>query len=235
MLAAAAHASRVLTAVSRAALKIMPTQKAMSKYATAHASPRGAGDSRPTALQIVNDEAQINELPGKVFVVTGCSAGELQPVRVWRSISTQIIIASPSVVHIYHVLLSFLRCSIRTVLSLSELVPAQVWQPAAGSKLLACLCAGGLGIETARALHATGADVFVTTRNSAKAQSIVDDIHVHSTGQGRIEHLHLELDSLESVRAAAEEFLRRSKKLDVIVNNAGAVPLHHVVSHLPFA
>lgn len=134
----------------------MPTQKAMSKYATAHASPRGAGDSRPTALQIVNDEAQINELPGKVFVVTGCSAG-------------------------------------------------------------------GLGIETARALHATGADVFVTTRNSAKAQSIVDDIHVHSTGQGRIEHLHLELDSLESVRAAAEEFLRRSKKLDVIVNNAAVM------------
>lgn len=104
---AAAHASRVLTAVSRAALKIMPTQKAMSKYATAHASPRGAGDSRPTALQIVNDEAQINELPGKVFVVTGCSAGELQPVRVWRSISTQTIIASPSVVHIIYIMCYF--------------------------------------------------------------------------------------------------------------------------------
>ncbi len=47
----------------------------MSRYATSHANPQGAGDSRPTALQIVKDENMENKLTGKVAVVTGVSSG----------------------------------------------------------------------------------------------------------------------------------------------------------------
>ena len=47
----------------------------MSRYAAAHANPQGAGDARPTALQIVKDENLEGKLAGKVIVITGTSAG----------------------------------------------------------------------------------------------------------------------------------------------------------------
>lgn len=42
---------------------------------------------------------------------------------------------------------------------------------------------------------------------------------------GRVELLHTGLDSLQSVRAAAAEFLSKSKKLSVLINNAGIMML----------
>lgn len=47
----------------------------MSRYASAHKDPKGPGDARPTALQIVEDEALTGKLTGKVFFVTGVSSG----------------------------------------------------------------------------------------------------------------------------------------------------------------
>lgn len=46
-----------------------------SKYAEAHQSPNGAGDARPTALQIVQDEGRKDALIGKTIFITGCSSG----------------------------------------------------------------------------------------------------------------------------------------------------------------
>ncbi|KAL2858536.1 NAD(P)-binding protein [Aspergillus pseudoustus] len=47
----------------------------MSRYAEAHSNPAGPGDSRPTALQIIKDEAVEGKLAGKVIVITGTSSG----------------------------------------------------------------------------------------------------------------------------------------------------------------
>jgi NAD(P)-dependent dehydrogenase (short-subunit alcohol dehydrogenase family) len=47
----------------------------MSRYAEAHANPAGPGDARPTALQIIKDEAVEGKLVGKVIVITGTSSG----------------------------------------------------------------------------------------------------------------------------------------------------------------
>lgn len=46
-----------------------------SKYAALHVSPKGPGDARPTALQIIEDENLLNSLAGKVILITGCSSG----------------------------------------------------------------------------------------------------------------------------------------------------------------
>ncbi|RFU27442.1 hypothetical protein B7463_g8890, partial [Scytalidium lignicola] len=46
-----------------------------SKYASLFTSPKGPGDARPTALQIVNDEGLTGKLSDKVFLITGCSSG----------------------------------------------------------------------------------------------------------------------------------------------------------------
>ena len=44
-------------------------------YADVHKEPKGPGDARPTAMQIVEDQGLIGKLKGKVFVVTGASSG----------------------------------------------------------------------------------------------------------------------------------------------------------------
>lgn len=82
-------------------------------------------------------------------------------------------------------------------------------------------CSSGIGIETARALHATGATLFMHVRDLKKGEAVVKDILATSPGKGKIELLRFDLDSLDSVRAGAAEFLKKSDKLNVLVNNAG--------------
>ncbi|KAI1128902.1 hypothetical protein F5Y10DRAFT_164695 [Nemania abortiva] len=46
------------------------------RYRTAHTNPKGPGDARPTALQIIKDEQREDgSLRDKVILVTGCSSG----------------------------------------------------------------------------------------------------------------------------------------------------------------
>ena len=47
----------------------------ITKYTAAHGDPRGAGDARPSALQIIKDEGLQGALKGKVVFITGCSSG----------------------------------------------------------------------------------------------------------------------------------------------------------------
>jgi NAD(P)-dependent dehydrogenase (short-subunit alcohol dehydrogenase family) len=80
----------------------------------------------------------------------------------------------------------------------------------------------GIGVETARALHATGGTVFVTGRDVAKTQAVIDEIYASDPeNKAPIHLLEMKLDSLESVRSAAEEFLTKSDRLNVLINNAG--------------
>lgn len=78
-------------------------------------------------------------------------------------------------------------------------------------------CSSGLGIETARALSATGAKLVLGVRDTAKGESALSDI----LEPGRVELLKIDLNSLDSVRAAAQTFLEKSKTLNALVNNAG--------------
>lgn len=79
-------------------------------------------------------------------------------------------------------------------------------------------CSSGLGIETARALKATGARLFLTARNLDKGREALGDILEPS----RVDLLLLDLNSLASVREFADEFLKASgNKLNILINNAG--------------
>ncbi|KAL2823210.1 hypothetical protein BDW59DRAFT_180782 [Aspergillus cavernicola] len=46
-----------------------------SKYTAAHQEPKGPGDARPTASQIISDHGLEGRLSGKVALITGCSSG----------------------------------------------------------------------------------------------------------------------------------------------------------------
>ncbi len=90
-------------------------------------------------------------------------------------------------------------------------------------------CSSGLGIETARALHATGAHLFITARDVMKGQEVVNDIVTSNSGvTAKVDVLKLDLDSLQSVRECASNFLSKSKQLNILINNAGKCCLFFV-------
>ena len=126
-------------------------------YEALHQNPKGEGDARPTALQIIQDEDLVNKMTDKVILVTGTSSG--------------------------------------------------------------------IGTETARALHATGAHVFMHVKYAAEGESVRKDILATSPGKGKLEILSIDLGSLKSVRDGAAEFLKKSDKLNVLLNNAGKIVL----------
>ncbi|KAF4973198.1 hypothetical protein FSARC_450 [Fusarium sarcochroum] len=80
----------------------------------------------------------------------------------------------------------------------------------------------GIGIETVRALSATGARLFLTARDLEKAKTALDGIFDAS----RMELVQMDQASLESVRAAAKQILNKTDNINILVENAGimAVP-----------
>ncbi|KAF2795026.1 short-chain dehydrogenase [Melanomma pulvis-pyrius CBS 109.77] len=122
----------------------------MGRYTATHVSPNGAGDARPTALEIVKDNDLEGKLTGKIIVVTGTSSG--------------------------------------------------------------------IGIETARALSATGATLFLPVRDTKAAEAALEGI----LEPGRVSLVQLDNNSFRSVKAAAETILKHSNnKVNILVANAG--------------
>ena len=81
----------------------------------------------------------------------------------------------------------------------------------------------GLGTESARVLHMTGAKVFITARSAAKGKGTVKSINEAQPEHPPVEYIDMDMNSLTSVRAAADEFRRRSDKLNILITNAGVM------------
>ncbi|KAJ5769083.1 short-chain dehydrogenase [Penicillium odoratum] len=88
-----------------------------------------------------------------------------------------------------------------------------------GKSILITGCSSGLGIETARALYRTGATLYLTARDVKKMQSTLSDL----ADSPRVHFLHLDLNSLSSVRECAETFLSKSQTLNILIENAGVM------------
>ena len=121
-----------------------------SRYGRVHADPQGAGDARPTALQVIDDEGVKGKLSGKVMVITGATSG--------------------------------------------------------------------IGIETARALCATGATIFLTARDMDKAEKNLASILTPA----RVSIVEMDLDSFKGIRAGAQKILSAAKgQVNILVSGAG--------------
>lgn len=123
-----------------------------NRYAAAYADPKGEGDARPAALDIIDDEGLAGKLSDKVALVTGGTSG--------------------------------------------------------------------IGLEIVRALAKTGMTVFYTTRDVTKGQYVKQQL-LGEDPNYKLEVLQIELGSMKSVKKAAEDFLSRAHRLDVLMLNAG--------------
>ena len=80
----------------------------------------------------------------------------------------------------------------------------------------------GLGYETALALAAHGAHVVLAVRNLDKGKDAISQITAQSP-QADVALQELDLTSLESIRAAAEQLRADHERIDLLVNNAGVM------------
>jgi NAD(P)-dependent dehydrogenase (short-subunit alcohol dehydrogenase family) len=80
---------------------------------------------------------------------------------------------------------------------------------------------GGLGLSTARALAVAGAEVVIAARNQERATEAMERIR-GGVPDARLSLVELDLGSLDSVQAAAEQILAH-QTLDLLVNNAGVM------------
>lgn len=82
----------------------------------------------------------------------------------------------------------------------------------------------GLGAESARILHKTGAKIFITGRDLAKGKRVAAAIEAANPMNPPIETIYMDHSVLKSVKNAASEFLQKSGgKLNVLMANAGIV------------
>jgi NAD(P)-dependent dehydrogenase (short-subunit alcohol dehydrogenase family) len=87
----------------------------------------------------------------------------------------------------------------------------------AGTVVVVTGASSGLGVETARALAAQGAEVVMTVRDPSRGADAADAVGANG-------HLvALDLASLDRVRAGAAAILDRWPRVDVLVNNAGVM------------
>ena len=80
----------------------------------------------------------------------------------------------------------------------------------------------GLGRATAGGLAAAGARLVLVGRNEARLATVRDELR-QETGADRYQTVVADLSSLASVRAAVDEISRTNERLDVAVDNAGAI------------
>jgi len=87
-----------------------------------------------------------------------------------------------------------------------------------------CMVTGassGIGRATAVELARLGATVILVCRNRSKGEAVLDEIR-HKYGNVNTDLLVADLLSLDSVRAAANQYIEKYEHLHVLVNNAGA-------------
>jgi NAD(P)-dependent dehydrogenase (short-subunit alcohol dehydrogenase family) len=99
-----------------------------------------------------------------------------------------------------------------------------------GKRILVTGVSAGLGVETARALAAHGAQVVGAARDLGKAEVATARVRdAAAAGGGTFEMVALDLANLKSVRTCADTLLARGEPFDVLIANAGvmATPFGH--------
>jgi retinol dehydrogenase 12 len=98
-----------------------------------------------------------------------------------------------------------------------------------GKTILITGASAGVGLHSAIGLAKSGAEVVMVGRNEKRTAQVVEYVK-SQTGNQAISYLLADLSSLKDVRKLAQEFKNKYKKLDVLLNNAGAIFLTRKVS-----
>lgn len=76
--------------------------------------------------------------------------------------------------------------------------------------------ASGIGLETSRVLALRGAHVIIAARNMEAAKEAKQNI-IKNNQNAKVDLLHLDLSSLKSVKAFADNFLALNLPLNILM------------------
>jgi NAD(P)-dependent dehydrogenase (short-subunit alcohol dehydrogenase family) len=96
-------------------------------------------------------------------------------------------------------------------------------EPMRGSQILITGASNGIGLAAAAALAALGADIAIVGRQATRTKAAAAQIQRRSRNTVRVEAFVADLGSQAAVRGLAGEVLARYPRLDVLINNAGAM------------
>ncbi|KAI0333456.1 NAD-P-binding protein [Cubamyces sp. BRFM 1775] len=91
----------------------------------------------------------------------------------------------------------------------------------------------GIGFATIQHLARRGAKVYMAARNEQKAKAAIERLQAEglSPGNGEVHWLKLDLSDPREVKRAAEEFMQKEDRLDVLINNAAMLLVPYLKSH----
>ena len=96
------------------------------------------------------------------------------------------------------------------------------WTGVDGKRVVITGATAGIGLAAAEALAARGARLTIVARNEARAAEAARRIEAAGSG-GTVDTLIAELAAQSSIRQLAVQLLERYPRIDVLVNNAGAM------------
>ncbi len=91
-----------------------------------------------------------------------------------------------------------------------------------GKTILITGATNGIGLVTARELARMGAQTVIVSRSAEKCALAVEQIK-QETGNTEVEFIAADLSTRDGVQHTAHEFKKRHTRLDVLLNNAGAL------------
>ncbi|KAL4964256.1 putative short-chain dehydrogenase/reductase [Aspergillus stella-maris] len=95
-----------------------------------------------------------------------------------------------------------------------------------GTNFVLTGASSGIGLETARALLATGATLYLPVRNLESAKTALSTLLPSSHDKAHINLIEMDISCLASVKRAATEILSRSSgKINTLIANAGMMGL----------
>jgi NAD(P)-dependent dehydrogenase (short-subunit alcohol dehydrogenase family) len=97
------------------------------------------------------------------------------------------------------------------------------WTGVDGKRVVITGATGGIGLAAAEALAARGAQLTIIARSEARAAVALRRIEAAGGNGVVVDVLFADLASQASVRRLAAQLLSRYPRIDVLVNNAGAV------------
>ncbi|MGA9114925.1 MAG: SDR family oxidoreductase [Candidatus Dormiibacterota bacterium] len=99
----------------------------------------------------------------------------------------------------------------------------QEWTGVAGKRVIITGATGGIGLAAACELARRGARLSIVARSESRASAAVTRITAAGGAGTEVQVLNADLSSQASVRTLAAEILAGQPRIDVLINNAGAI------------
>jgi NAD(P)-dependent dehydrogenase (short-subunit alcohol dehydrogenase family) len=85
----------------------------------------------------------------------------------------------------------------------------------------------GIGLAAAQELAARGANLGIVARNAPKANEVANRIRAAFANRITVDVFIADMSSQREIRRAANEILAKCQKIDILINNAGAMFVNH--------